>query len=316
MAGPAGGAYDSLTAPHRAGQDRIKQMTIAVTAASGRLGQATLAALKADAGSDALIGIARDPGRIALPGIAARAGDYGSITQMTSALEGVESVVMISAPVVAGTDRVAMHRNVIEAARRAGVRKIVFTSVIGGPGEEKTGFFATQQVNRQTEADLAAAGLAWVVARNGLYLDLDIGHIIRADAGGVYSNNAGDGRCGYISIAELGVAIARLAARGHCNGRIVNLVSENLTQGELVELVNDVFGLAVRYESITIEQNIARFMADEHIAARGEGVARMLTGCFECIAGGAFDVPSHFAEAAGRPAKSIRDQLVAIRDRG
>jgi NAD(P)H dehydrogenase (quinone) len=291
-------------------------MQIAVTAASGRLGHATLAALSACSDPASIVGIARDPGRIDVPGIGKRAGDYESVEQMRAALCDIDTVIMISAPVVDATDRVKLHRNVIEAAKQTGVRKIVYTSVIGGPGEEDTLFFATQQVNRQAETDVAGSGLDWIIARNGLYLELDLEHIRLANEAGVYRNNGGEGRCGYISIGELAYATAALAMSDACNGRTLNLTSENKTQAELVELANEIFDLDVRYEPMTAEQNIERFMAHEKIAARGEGVAKMLTGCFQCIENGAFDVPCDFTEAAGRAPKSIREQFEAIRDAG
>ncbi len=289
---------------------------IAVTAASGRLGHAILRYLADQVGAENVRGVARNPTRIDVAGIDRRAGDYLSADSMADALQGIESVVMISAPVKPGTDRVQMHRNVVAAAKQAAVRQLLYTSVIGNGDEEGTMYAATQQVNRVAEQDLQESGLDWIVARNALYLDLDLAHIIRAqDAGGVYQNNGGEGRCGYLSIDELAYATARLAADPGKAGRVYNLTGENQRQADLVELANEVFGLNVSYESISAEENIARFMADPGVAARGEEVARMLTGCFECIARGAFDVSSDYAAAAGRPARSIREQMQGIRER-
>jgi NAD(P)H dehydrogenase (quinone) len=287
---------------------------IAVTAASGRLGHAILRELLVDPGPAELMAVARVPEKVDVQGIEVRAGDYADPAQMAQALRGADTVVMISAPVVSGTDRVSLHRNVIAAAKQVGVRRLIFTSVIGSEAEQGTLFAPTQQINRQAEADLAASGLDWVVARNALYVDLDLLHIRKAQETGVYRNNGGEGRCGYLSIDELAYAIARLAAGEAPGGRVYNLVGENLTQAELVALACEVFGLDVRYQAWSAAENIARFMQDPRIAARGEEVAKMLTGCFECIARGAFDVESDYLAAAGRPARSVRAQMEAIRD--
>lgn len=288
-------------------------MKVAVTAASGRLGHAILNKLADKLGPEQVIGVARVPQRIEIPDIEKRSGDYQSIEEMTEAFRDTDTAIMISAPVTPGTDRVAMHRNVIQAAKQAGVRKLIYTSVIGNGDEAGTNFFATQQVNRQAEQDLEASGLDWIVGRNGLYLELDLAHIIRADAEGVYGNNGGSGRCGYITIDELACAFEELATSDRCNGQVLNLVGENRTQAELIELANEVFGINVEYRPITVEQCVDKFMADATIAARGEEVARMLAGCFQCIEKGAFDVPSHFERAAGRPAKSTREQMQDVR---
>jgi len=278
-------------------------MKVAVTAASGGLGTAVLNYLVAEIGADNVVAVARSPDRVQVSGIETRRGDYQSLEELTTAFAGVDTVVMISAP-VGDWDRIPMHRNVINAAGSAGVRKMLFTSIIGNDLEKDTWFWPAQQVNRQAETDLAESELEWVVARNGLYLEKDLAHIVHAKDAGVYRNIVGNkGRCGYISVDELAFATARLAIDDQANGQIFNLAGETLTQPGLVELANQIFDMDVQYQTITDEQNIAELMKDPKIAARGEKVAQMLTGCFQAVRVGAFDVDSDFERAAGRAVK-------------
>ena len=289
---------------------------VAVTAASGRLGHAILPELVAATGAENVVAIARDPARVDVPGIDKRSAAYESVDDMAAALAGIDTVIMISAPVKIGTDRVGLHRNVIGAAQRAGVRKLIFTSVVGDDVDEGALFYPSQRINRDTETLLQQSGLEWVIARNGLYLDLDLRSIRAANETGVYRTNGGDGRCGYITIAELGHALAQLAVRDDCNGQIVNLTGDNLTQSEIVALANEIFGLNVRYEAITAQQCVDKFMAIPEYADRGIDVANMLAGCFECMIEGKFDVPSDYERAAGRPVKSTREQMLDLRAAG
>jgi len=287
-------------------------MKVAVTAAAGGLGTATLKHLIKEIGTDNICAIARSPDRITTSGLEKRCGDYQSLPELTAAFSGIETVVMISAP-VGDWDRVAMHRNVIGAAKQAGVRKLLYTSVVGNGKEKDTWFWRTQQVNRQTEIDLQESGLEWIVARNGLYLEKDLDHIVAAKDIGVYRNIAADGKSGYITVDELAYATAKLAMNDCSNGQVFNLAGENLTQVQLVDLVNRVFDMDVRYETITDEENIAELMKDPKISARGEKVAKMLAGCFQAVRAGAFEVESDFERAAGRAVKStlqmVREQL-------
>jgi NAD(P)H dehydrogenase (quinone) len=116
-------------------------------------------------------------------------------------------------------------------------------------------------------------------------------------------------RCGYITVDELAYATAKLACDDRHNGQILNLVGETLTQAKLVDLVNQVFGLKVQYETISDEENIAVLMQDPKIAKRGKNVAKMLTGCFQAVREGAFDVESDFERAAGRAVKPTLQML-------
>ncbi len=286
-------------------------MKIAVTAASGRLGHALLRLLPGHAGVTDVVAVARDPARVQAAAIETRPGDYQSLESMRAALHGIDTVVMISAPVAAGGERVGLHRNVIGAARQAGVQRILFTSVIGNGREMDTMFGPAQQVNRQTEADLQGSGLGWLIGRNGLYLELDLIQMRKAGETGVYSNPAGEGRCPYISIDEIAYAYARLATDGRQAGQSYNICGEALTQAELLRLACEVFRFSARYEPMSDDECVAKFQA--LMPERGEAVARMLTGCFQSIRAGAFDVPSHFREATGRPAKSVREMMLEIR---
>ena len=149
----------------------------------------------------------------------------------------------------------------------------------------------------------------WVIPRNGLYLEFDVAHIVNAaDEGGIFRNNGGEGRCGYITRDELAFATARLALDESANGKVFNLVGDCHTQADLVAMVNEVYGIDVRYEACSDEECYAKLEP-----LRGTIVADMLTGCYQCIRNGAFDVESDFAAAAGRPARSVKEQIQSIR---
>jgi NAD(P)H dehydrogenase (quinone) len=285
-------------------------MSIAVSAASGRLGHAILRELVKRGVGDQLVAIARDPARMSVPGIICRKGDYNSVEQMSEALHDAHTLIMISAPVAGGGNRLAMHRNVVAAAKSAGVSRILYTSVISNGRESGTLFEDFASINQQTEIEIKESGLDWVIARNGLYLDLDVAQIrATADHGGVYSNNAGAARCGYISIAELANAYATLATSTEINNTSLNLIGTTYTQSDLVEAANEVFDLDVGYKAISFAENLERLRAIPFIAARGEAVINMLAGCFQCIELGVFDVPSEFFQVVGREPLTLAEQM-------
>jgi NAD(P)H dehydrogenase (quinone) len=131
-------------------------MTIAVTAVSGQLGGEMMRALAALNTGDTLIGLARTPDKATGLSIEVRPGDYSDEHQLRLSLAGVDSLLLVSGN-EAPDERVGQHRNVLNAAKAAGVTKIVYTSVQGA--EQGTAFSPVVQSNRQTEDDIRSSGL-------------------------------------------------------------------------------------------------------------------------------------------------------------
>ena len=210
-------------------------MTIAITAASGQLGGAVARKLTAMTQGDPVIGLARTPEKARGLGIEIRPGDYARPDRLEASLTGVDALLLVSG-MDAPDERVQLHRNVIEAARASGVRKIVYTS-IQGP-EAGTSFSPVVKSNRQTEADIRASGLDWAIGRNGIYIEPDVEYIDTYRARGEITNSAGDGRCGYTTRAELAHAYARLLTRSDHDGQTVELNGTPITQAELARYLN------------------------------------------------------------------------------
>ena len=268
-------------------------MTTAVTAASGQLGTAIIEALRALPDAGPVIGLARTPARAAHLSVEVRLGDYDDRAQLEASLQGVDTVLLVS-----GMDppevRIGQHRNVIEAAQAAGARKLVYTSVQGP--ESGTAFSPIVQSNRQTEADVKASGLAWVIGRNGIYIEPDVDYIDSYRAAGVVANCAAEGRCGYTTRPELGYAYARLLTESSHDGRTYNLHGEALTQADLVAHLNRAFGTDLTYRPMSLEAYRA-----ERTAELGDFLGPVIAGIYHGIREGAYDNPSHYADAAGRP---------------
>jgi NAD(P)H dehydrogenase (quinone) len=269
-----------------------KQMKVAITAASGQLGTHIVRAMLALLPSANLVGLARTPDKAKHLGVEIRPGDYNEKDVLEESLQSVDAVLLVSG-MDAPERRIEQHRNVIEAARSAGVKKMVYTSVQGAA--QATAFSPIIQSNRQTEEDVRGSGLDWVIGRNGIYIEPDVEYVETYKKSGGITNCAGDGRCGYTTRPELAYAYARLVTEEKHNGHTYNLHGEAITQYELTDYLNSAFDTDLSYTPMTVEE-----YREDRVAELGEFMGTVITGIYQGIRDGEADNPSHYLEAADR----------------
>ena len=279
-------------------------MRYAVTAVSGQLGQEIVRKLIERTDHASVIGLARTPGNATELGIEVRPGDYDQPDALRSSLAGVDALVLVSG-MAPPEDRIGQHRNVIEAAKAAGIRKIVYTS-IQGP-EVGTAFSPVVQSNRQTEADIRASGLDWAIGRNGIYIEPDVEYIDSYRAKGEIANSAGDGKCGYTTRSELAHAYAALLTRNELIGQTFDLNGTQITQAELTQYMNAAYGTSLTYRSMPAEDYVA-----DRTAELGDFIGPIIGGIYDGIRRGAFDAPGDYETATGRPHQSWEDYFTSL----
>ncbi|MEH6662626.1 MAG: SDR family oxidoreductase [Parasphingorhabdus sp.] len=281
-------------------------MTIAVTAVSGNLGGEIASTLLRSFDGESVIGLARHPDKASGLDIEVRPGDYDDRSQLEKSLLNIETLLLVSG-MAAPEKRIAQHRNVIEAARSAGVQKIVYTSIQGA--ETGTDFSPVVQSNRQTEADIRASGLDWVIGRNGIYIEPDVEYIDSYKARGEIANCAADGKCGYTTRSELAHAYACMLTESRHNGHTYNLHGESITQSQLAGFLNRAFDTRLEYRSMSVAD-----YRDERIAELGPFIGTIIAGIYEGIRNGALDNSSDFATVTERSHQDWDDYFQAVRD--
>ncbi len=267
-------------------------MKVAITAASGQLGTAIVKQLISETGTENVIGIARTPSKAVHPGVEIRKGDYSNKADFDAALQGIDVVLIVSG-MDAPDKRIGQHRNIINAAKDAGVKKIVYTSIAGEDGNSS--FDAIVQSNRQTEKDIQDSGLDWSIGRNGLYIEPDVEYIENYKKDGKITNCAGAGLCSYTTRADLAYAYVQLILHDDRNGKIFNLAGEAITQQQLANYLNMAFGTELLYEEISPESFL-----ELQQKLNGEFLGTVIAGIYTKIKNGEFNIHSDFEAAAGR----------------
>ncbi|MCC9655018.1 NAD(P)H-binding protein [Rhodopirellula halodulae] len=253
---------------------------------------------------DAVVGLARTPAKAESLGVEIRPGDYEQPDQLRQSLDGVDTVLLVS-----GMDspekRIGQHRNVIEAAKNAGVTKIVYTSI--QVAESGTAFSPIVQSNRQTEADIRESGLDWVIGRNGIYIEPDVDYMDEYKQRGEIANCAGGGKCGYTTRPELATAYAHMMTESHHNGNTYNLHGQAITQSQLTDYLNQTFGTDLSYRDMTVEE-----YRKDRTEELGDFMGTVIAGIYEGIRNGALDNESHFANAAGCSHQTWEDDFRSV----
>ncbi len=151
---------------------RINDVFI-ISGASGQLGeQAIREFLARGVSAKNLILVSRTPGELAefaKLGASTRFGDVDKPESLADAYKGGNRMLMISLGVSPGSAaRPPRHKAAFDAAAKAGVQQIAYTSFIGAGGQNLSGLAAD---HAQSEAFLRASGVAWTALRNGSYMD-------------------------------------------------------------------------------------------------------------------------------------------------
>lgn len=272
-------------------------MKVAITAVSGQLGAAIANRAIEEFGKENVVGTARTPERAKSLGIKVLKADYNSKEDFVKAFQGIDAVVLISG-MGNPNDRIDQHQNVINAAKESGVKKIVYTSIIGKSGNST--FDAIVNSNRQTEVDIIASGLEFAIGRNGLYIEPDIEYLDNYIKEGKIANSAADGKCSYTSRDELATAYTRLLANNSLNGATYNLVGESITQTELVDYFNKYFKTNLIYESMTPKDYL--IWQQKH---NGDFLGSVIAGIYQKIRNNEFELESDFEKILGRKHKTM-----------
>jgi NAD(P)H dehydrogenase (quinone) len=185
---------------------------IAVSGASGNLGRLVTHRLLDTVDADAVRLVTRSPDALDVPsGTDVRMADMNDPETLRRAYDGAETLLIISTDTVDGRSK--QHVAALDAARDAGVGRVVYTSMIS-PSRDNPALIATS--HRETEAHLRAIGVDWTIARCGLYGDFQGFEAAEALHAGELRHNRGAGRCAYVAREDCAASIAVvLSGSGH-----------------------------------------------------------------------------------------------------
>ena len=220
---------------------------IGVTGATGELG-GRIARRLSDRGVEQRL-IVRDPTRApGLPGAeVAEARDYGDGDAMRHALEGVNTLFLVSAG--EDRDRISLHRSAVDAAAAAGVERVVYTSFLDASPDTT---FTFGRDHFHTEEHIKAAGLGSTFLRNSIYLDYVP---FFASADGVIRGPAGDGRVAPVSRDDIADAAVTVLLDPQHEGRAYEVTGrEAITLTEAARILTQLTGREVVFIDETLEE--------------------------------------------------------------
>lgn len=279
-------------------------MEIAVTGSTGQLGQLVVNGLLEKGTSIKVIAVARDEKKaqpLVKRGAEVRIAHYGDPAALKAAFSGVDRLLLISSSEVG--QRIEQHKNVIDAAKAAGVKHIVYTSA---PKATTTALIVAPE-HKATEENILQSGMEYTILRNNWYTENYKDRIETARKTGTIVAAAGAGRVASATRADFAAgAVAVLLGEGH-EGKIYELGGDHAWDyNELAETIGEIIGKPVAYKSVDTDTLIG-IMKD---AGLDEGMAGFVATLDGNIAEGALsEVTGDLSGLIGRPTTSLKEGL-------
>lgn len=225
---------------------------IAVTGATGQLGGLVIQHLLKEVSASSVVAIVRNPAKAAAladRGISVRQANYTDVDALEGALAGVEKLLLVSSNEVG--QRAAQHRNVITAAKRAGVSLLVYTSLL----RADTSSLDLAPEHVETESMIKASGLPYVILRNGWYTENYTASAPGAVARGVFLGSAGKGRIASAARNDYAEAAAAVLLNPQLPGQVIELAGDTAyTLADLAAEISRQTGKTVAYQDMLADE--------------------------------------------------------------
>lgn len=282
-------------------------MTIALTGATGKFGSIVAETLLKTVPAENIVASVRNPEKaeaLKARGVDVRHGDFDQPETLDSAFAGVERLLIVSADGDNDT-RIRQHKAAVDAAVRAGVGFIVYTSV--GDADNSSLFLAP--VHRATEEFIRESGIPYAFLRNNWYLENEVGSIQAVKAGAPWLTSAEDGKVGWATRGDYAEAAAAVLAGESRESVIYELSGTPLTQAELAAVVGEVLGQEVAVQQVD-DTAYAKIMAGAGVP---EAALPIVVAIQAAIRDGALNIESgDLVKLLNRPLTPLSEGVRAL----
>lgn len=277
--------------------------TYAVTGATGKLGRLVLDELLQKTDAKNVVALARDPTALQAydqKGVQVRQADYDDPASLEAALQGVDRVLLISGNAVGQRER--QHGAVIEAAKKAGVSYLAYTSVLNAQNSK----LLMAPEHKITENLLAQSGLNYDLLRMPWYSENYTGTLQPSIEHGAIYGAAGEGKLATATRGDLAAASVGALLNGK-GGDTYELAGDHpWTMGEFAEHVSREAGKPVKY----VDQSECHYRATLEGAGLPPPVAGLLANTsYLSGQGELYSDSKDLSRLAGRPSTPIQETI-------
>lgn len=225
---------------------------IAITGVTGQLGRLIVTELLKVASADQIVGVARSPEKatdLADQGLTIRQGDYSDYDSLGSAFEGSDVLMFISNADF--TRREEQHKNVVDAAKQAGVGRVVYTSVVQYGNKDP---LTLSHAN--TEEYIKASSLPYTFLRDNFYMESYVVEVeIAMEKGAYRSPTPADAGAAFVSRADIARAAAAVLTNDGHVGKAYDMTGPTVVTPTLfAETATSISGKTVIHQPITWEE--------------------------------------------------------------